>query len=402
MTAAQALDRAMTRSAGDWADWFWSVSLPDWLRRATDPEGGLFDALDAEGRADPEAGRTVLAQARSLFTLAHLALLSGDPALTAAAGRQVAVLPRYRKAPGLYRRMIGRDGQPLDDLARSYDQTFVLLGLATWNRLAPSASVAQEIEACWQALSTTLTDPATGLLLEDDGVAAPAAPDAPPRAQNPHMHLYEACLQAFEMSGDPLWQTRAADVRCLALRHFLDAQTGSIAEFLTPDLRPLPGADGLRREPGHQCEWAWLLRREVELGGDAAVLDTARRLEAFAEAHGFAPTGPLTGAAYDAVSAEGGVTEPTHLLWPQTEAIKLFALRHASGEAGMGPRAQQLLCLVFAQWIAGRPAFVNRLDAQGRPLWSEALTRLQYHLVLALTEGARAGLWPGIPRPHNT
>lgn len=398
MTTALAPDTTAPRDAADWVGWFWSVSFPDWLQRATDAEGGLLDALDAGGRAVAGAGQTVLAQARGLFTLAHLALLSGDPALQAAAGRQVAVLERFRKAPGLYRRMIGHEGGSGEDVARSYDQTFVLLGLSTWNRLAPAAAVEAEIAACWQALATTLTDPATGLLLEDDSVTDPAAPDAPPRAQNPHMHLYEACLQAFEMSGNPLWQVRAADLRARALRHFLNRETGSIAEFLTPDLHPLPGADGLRREPGHQCEWAWLLRREAELGGDPALLDTAARLERFADAQGFAAAGPLTGAAWDAVSGEGGVTEATHLLWPQTEAIKMFAQRHAAGEAGAGDRAKQLLCLMFRHWFAGRPVFVNRLDATGRTLWAEALTRLQYHLVLALTEGARAGLWPGIPR----
>ena len=390
-------DIAPPHTARDWAAWFWSVSFPGWLSRATDPDAGMFEALDAHGTVDPTAGKTMLAQTRSLFTLSHLALLSGDPALTAAAKRQVAVLDRFRKAPGLYRRMVARDGQPLDDVARSYDQAFVILGLSTWNRLAPSSVVEAEIEACWHALTTKLTDQVTGLLLEDDTVTNPAAADAPPRAQNPHMHLYEACLQAFEMTGNPLWQGRAANLRALALQHFLDRDTGSIAEFLTPDLRPLPGADGQRREPGHQCEWAWLLRREVELGGCPALLAIAGRLEAFADAYGFASTGSMAGAVYDAVSAQG-VMEPTHLLWPQTEAIKALAMRHTNGDAGAGDRAETLLCQMFDRWFAGRPVFVNRLDAQGSTLWPEALTRLQYHLVLALTEGARAGLWPGIPR----
>lgn len=395
MNAAR--DIAPARTATDWAAWFWAVSLPGWLSRATDPDAGLFDALDANGAADPLAGKTVLAQARSLFTLAHLALLSGDPALTAAAERQVVMLDRFRKAPGLYRSIVARDGQPLDDVARSYDQTFVILGLSTWYRLAPSPVLEAEIDACWHALATKLTDPVTGLLLEDDTVTDPAADDAPPRAQNPHMHLYEACLQAFEMTGNALWQGRAAELRAMALQHFLDSDTGSIAEFLTPDLRPLQCAQGQRREPGHQFEWAWLLRREVELGGDPDLQAIARRLEAFADAHGFASTGAMAGAVHDAVSA-GGVMEPTHLLWPQTEAIKAFALRHTAGEAGAGDRAKALQCLMFDRWFAGRPVFVNQLDAQGGTLWPEALTRLQYHLVLALTEGARARLWPGIPR----
>lgn len=390
------------RSADDWAAWAWAEFLPAWLARVHDEQGGVFDTLAADGTPILVAEKTVLAQARILFTLSHLALLSGNPALVAAAGHQAAFLPRFRKAPGLYRRALRRDGSvtglPGDEVARSYDQSFALLALATWNRLSPCEGTAAEIEACWTALASTLNDPATGLLLEDDTLTAPAAPDAPLRAQNPHMHLYEACLQAFEMTGDGLWQTRAVSVRALGLQHFLDTETGSVAEFRAADLGPLPGAAGVRREPGHQCEWAWLLGREAELGGDPALRETAATLMAFADRCGFSGAGPLQGAAFDAVAADGAVMEPSFLLWPQTEAIKALALRHMAGEAAAGIRARALLCLMFERWFAGHEAFVNQLDATGESLWSEAPSRLLYHLALALTEGARAGLWPGLPR----
>ena len=390
------------RDAGAWAGWFWHEFLASWRALVSDMEGGgVFDALDAHGRADPLAEKTVLAQARTLFALSHLALLSGgDPALTAAAARQSEMLRRFRKPSGLYRRAVAGNGtatgNPADEIARSYDQSFVLLGLVTWNRLCPSAPGEAEAETCWQAIETGLTDPATGLLLEHDGIADPAAPDAPPRAQNPHMHLYEACLQAFEMTGNAVWMTRAARLRDLSLRYFLDRETGSIMEFLTPDLSPLPGMAGSRREPGHQCEWAWLLTREADLGGDAGMRAMAARLEDFALAHGFARGGALAGAAFDAVSAQGAVIEETFLLWPQTEAIKMFAMRHLAGDPAAGDRAAALLELMFRHWFADRPVWVNRLDAQGRVIWPEGLTRLFYHLALALTEGARAGLWSGI------
>ena len=154
----------------------------------------------------------------------------------------------------------------------------------------------------------------------------------------------------------------------------------------------------MRREPGHQCEWAWLLGREAELGGDPALRETAAKLMAFADRCGFSGAGPLKGAAFDAVSADGAVMEPSFLLWPQTEAIKALALRHRTGEAAAGTRARALLCLMFEGWFAGHAAFVNQLDAAGESLWSEAPSRLLYHVTLALTEGARAGLWPGLPR----
>lgn len=376
-------------SPDGWALWFRDSFVPEWLARVEHPAGGVFDQLDAKGRPDPDAQQSLLALARSLFTLSHLALLSGDPALIAAAGRLAEVLPRYRKASGLYRAAL--DEEPGHDVARSYDQSFVLLALATWNRLSPGQEA--EMEACWTAVTDLLTDPVTGFLRNDDS-AAPA----PEPAQNPHMHLYEACLQAAEMTGDPLWLTRAADLRARALTHFLDAKTDSIAEFLSPDLSPLPGPMGARREPGHQFEWAWLLRREVELGGDPSIAPVAERLLEFGNRHGFATSGPMQGAAYDAVDPEGRVLEESFLLWPQTEAIKAMAQSHRAGTPGEGDRARALLSLMFQHWFAGRPAHVNRLDANGDCLWPEALTRLFYHLALALTEGARAGLWPGFDR----
>lgn len=388
--------------ADGWARWFAGPFLTDWLARARDPEGGFHDALDAAGRPKAGAPRTLLAQARMLFTLSHLAQVSGRADLADAARAQAAFLSRFRKAPGLYRRALGADACPTPDaadtVARSYDQTFVLLALATFDRLDPAAGALAEADRVWQALQGPLTDPATGLLAEDDALADPAAPDAPPRAQNPHMHLYEACLQAFEMTGQPEWMARAQAVRALALHHFLDAASGTIAEFLTPDLRPLPVPAADRREVGHQCEWAWLLWREADLGGDAALRAVADRLMAFTLAHGIATAGPMAGAAYDAVATDGRVLEDTFLLWPQTEAIKAFCVQHIAGQPGAGDMARRLLCRMFEGWFAGRPAFVNQLDRTGAPIWPEALTRLLYHVSLALTEGARAQLWPGLVR----
>jgi mannose/cellobiose epimerase-like protein (N-acyl-D-glucosamine 2-epimerase family) len=388
-------ENANAHNAQFWADWFWRNFFGDWMAQVQDGDFGVFDSLNSDGNPDLTSGKSVLAQARTLFALSHVALLSGDPALLAAAEKQAAFLHRFRKASGLYRCTANRDGSPTgkiaDEAARSYDQTFVILGLVIWNRLCPSEQVPQLIEDCWQALQTELTYPATGLLLNDD-IGANLTP-----AQNPHMHLYEACLQAMRMTGDAVWLTRAAGLRSTGLAHFLDKDSGSLAEFLTPDLLPLPGTAGQRREIGHQCEWAWLLLQEAELAETPDISAPAAQLLAFADRFGFANSGPLKGAAFDAVSAAGTVTENSFLLWPQTEVIKTLALRHLADEPEAGARAQALMCLMFDRWFAGRPVFVNRLDAEGNSLWSEALSRLMYHVILAMTEGARAGLWPGQP-----
>lgn len=381
--------------------WFVADLVPWWMEEAGDAEaGGFFDALGAGGAPFAPGPKTTLAQARTLFTLSHLAMFAGDRQLTEAAGRAHQFLNAHLFDPvrGGHVRAVARDGAPTGDaadlVARSYDQTFVLLALATYGRLAPAAGTAAAIDACWAFIAEQLIDPATGLLLEDDGVHDPAAPDAPPRAQNPHMHLFEALLQAFEMTGAPVWMERAEQTLELSLRHFYDAETGSIAEFRAPDLGSAPGRLGIRREPGHQCEWAWLLHRYARLGGAADVLPVGERLMDFAHRHGFCDAGPMRGAARDAVAADGGVLENTFLLWPQTEAAKAFSARfEQSGAEVEAERARAMLALLFERYFARQSAWCNQLDVEARVLQPEALSRLLYHLALAVTEGGRVGLW---------
>ena len=383
------------RTADEWATWFWGEFFTDWLSNVQDGTAGVFDALDEHGAPDIAVGKSLLAQARTLFTVSHVALQSGDPYLVEAARQLAVFMVKFQKGGGFYRNRVTRDGSPTgnaaDEAARSYDMSFVILGLVTWNKLSPSDDVTALTDACWGALQVQLTDPEADLLRNDD-TGKPSSP-----AQNPHMHLYEACLQANQMSGDAVWLTRAADLRAVGLQYFMDVQSGSIAEFITPNLQPLVGAGGQRREVGHQCEWAWLLLEEERLSAKSELRVTADRLVAFADAYGFAQNGPLKGAAFDAVSSDGDVVEDSFLLWPQTEAIKVLAVRHANGDPDAGARACALLCLMFERWFLDRPSYVNQLAADGRTLWPQSLTRLMYHVVLALTEGSKAGLWSSIP-----
>ncbi|MDG1530467.1 MAG: AGE family epimerase/isomerase [Paracoccaceae bacterium] len=383
-----------------WAKEFWTCIFPDWLETIQDGDHGVFDALDVNGHADTQAGKSVLAQARTLFTVSHIALLSGDPAHVIAARKQAEFLKLFCKSRGLYRCVATREGNPTgrseDEAARSYDQTFVILGLVTWNAVSPSEKTLNLIEECWEAITTTLTDTKSGLLLNDD-LGTNLIP-----AQNPHMHLYEACLQGYRMTSDAVWLDRAKDFRAKGVRHFMDQKSGSIAEFITPELQPLAGAEGMRREVGHQCEWAWLMLEEADLAKNPALKTTAARLMAFANKSGFAENGLFEGAAFDAVSTDNSVVENSFLLWPQTEAIKIFAVQHTMGDAQVGERARNLMCLMFDQWFEQRPSYVNRLNLEGQTLWAEALTRLMYHVVLAMTEGGKAGLWPSIPNISAT
>jgi mannose/cellobiose epimerase-like protein (N-acyl-D-glucosamine 2-epimerase family) len=394
---------------------FASSFVPRWLQLARDQvHGGIVDRLALDGRPAEGDAKTTLVHARLAFTLAHLHLAIGDQRLLDAAIDTYRFLDeRLRDADGGYRFSVSRDGQPLADpmsqVRRTYDQSFVLLALVTLRKAAPDSVSQHRIDECWDFIAQRLTDPGTGALWEDDVMAAAGAKPGDLRAQNPHMHMFEALLQAFEMTGDRVWLERAAAMLDVGRRFFIDETTGAVREFVGHDLEPLAGTDGERREPGHQYEWAWLLHRYADLAGVNDARSLADPMITFVERHGLTPrSGPLDGLPFDALDARGQVTETTHLLWPLTEAGKFYAARHARlADTGDATRARGLASIMARHFFApatatGLPVWVNRLDADGRPVWSEALSRLLYHVAIFVTEGARAGLWTLTPLPSPT
>jgi len=383
-------------TAGQFANDF----VPKWIEVVRDHElGGVVERLDDAGQPVHGEAKTTLVHARTVFSLAHLHLLTGNEALLAAAGDVYRCMAEQLRLPnGGYRYSVQAAGNVGDEaggsICRAYDQSFVLLALVTLRQADPALVATEEIDGLWRFIQT-ITDPATGALFEDDVMARAGARPGDTRAQNPQMHMLEALLQAYELTGDRQWLERASDYVVLAERFFVDADTGAVREFVAHDLSPLQDAAGQRREPGHQYEWAWLLLRYVELGGDERVRPLAERMLAFADMHGFRRCGePMDGAPYDAVDNRGNVVEATHLLWPLTEAGKLAALLHLHGAPSAGDRAREIERLIFGAYFHPTDIrWVNQLDGSGAVLWSDGLSRMIYHVLLFVTEGARAGLW---------
>ncbi len=374
--------------------------LPAWLDIAL--PSGTGPAPVVEELPDKGGPTTTLAQARTAFMLAQIGRLGGNARLIEAALRINAFILRYlRDADGGCRYAVNPDGSPLETdearLRRTYDQSFVLLALVTLRDVAPEAVSEEDVARCWSFVETALTDEAAGALWENDQMAAKGAVPDDLRAQNPHMHMLEAVLQCLEVTGDPIWTERARRLVAAGERYFIDPKTGAVREFVGHDLRPIDTPDGRRREPGHQYEWAWLLHRHASLTGDAAAEQLVGRMRGFATAHGWRTEGKMAGSTYDALDADGTVTEPTHLLWPLTEAGKFHAATARDmGDARSARRAREIAGVIFGRYFDadGGPSWVNQFDGDGNVTWDAGLSRLLYHVALFVTEGASAGLWP--------
>ena len=267
-----------------------------------------------------------------------------------------------------------RTGLPLDDTAALYDQAFFLFAAAAAARagVEPTAELETRALAHLDAIEGHFGHPAGGFWEAD--------PERPFQS-NPHMHLFEAALAWEELTGRPRWSEAADRIAELCLHRFVDGQTGALREFFDAHWSPAPGAPGRIVEPGHQFEWAWLLKRWSDKRGHAPAGAAARRLFEIGAAHGVDPS---RGVAFNALHQDFAPLDPVARLWPQTERIKAALV--LAGE----DRVEQVAaaCAGLKRYVEVTPAGLwrDRLKPDDTFVEEPAPASSFYHIVCALHE----------------
>ncbi len=144
------------------------------------------------------------------------------------------------------------------------------------------------------------------------------------RRQNPHMHLFEACIFAHECWPDEAGFAQAAhELKGLFINHFWDVDKNAMGEFFDDGLKPHP-EKGDVYEPGHHFEWVWLLNRyEQAFGSDEELQTYRQKLLDFGNR--FGRDGEY-GGIFNAVNNQGQVIDADKRIWPLTEALKANAI----------------------------------------------------------------------------
>lgn len=310
--------------------WLHEQAWPLWLAHGVDWQAGAFhEALDlATLRCDVPFRRLRVA-ARQVYSFA-CAHRQGLPRAAQAVELGLDFLRRRAALPGGgYAWRFDLDGRVIDDRIDLYDQAFVLLALSAATAVLPAAPL--------RAMALALDDFCESRMAHPAGGYVESLPPAgPPRRQNPHMHLLEARLAAAEAFGESRFLQRAAPLVDLFRDRFFQPGSGTLAEFLDEDLHAPSGPHDA--EPGHHCEWVWLLAEYARLTGTPA-LPEATALRDFVARHG---RNPATGALVDAVRSDGTPLPGGSRLWPQTERLKSAALTAAADPAGFA-EAQSVL-----------------------------------------------------------
>ncbi len=369
-------------SAGRLKAWLIENALPRWGGVGFDAAHGSFiERLDAGGAPLIDAPRRAMVQARQVYVFARAALAGwqpqGQPLALAAADNLIA---RYHGADGTPGWIFSTDaiGRPHDTRRDLYACAFVLFGLAWAWRLAPRRRY-------YDAARATLADLDARFAAAGGGyVSALPAPTDELR-QNPHMHLFEAMLTWFEATGEPDFLARADRLRDLMMTRFVQP-SGILCERFDGEWRPLAGEAGRICEPGHHCEWAWLLVQHAHLAR-ATPNPLGAALYAHAMRHGIGADGVLV----DDLRDDGQIVRASRRVWPQTEAIKAHAVAFEAGDAAAAARAARLIARLFAVFLDRpvRGGWIDHVDAENRPLVAFMPASTLYHLMGAAVEADR-------------
>jgi mannose-1-phosphate guanylyltransferase/mannose-6-phosphate isomerase len=290
--------------------WLRGSALPVWCTLGADHGGwGFHETLSQHGRA-AEVVRRARVQARQAYVYARAGRLGWRGPWRAAVARGLDALEQqFRRADGLYRRLVDENGAALDETALLYEQAFVLLALSEAAKVGTDApSVIARAERLRDALEAYRW-PAGGFR-ETGGQTFQA---------NCQMHLFEACLSWLTVPGiDPgPWRVIAERIAALFVRHLFSHSQGVVREFFGADWQVLEPPAGGVFEPGHQFEWAWLLDRWRALGG-AVEQSVINKLYASGR-RGLDPTRRVF---VNRMTADFNVVDADARLWPQVEALR--------------------------------------------------------------------------------
>ncbi len=366
--------------------WLVDQALPLWGSTGFDREHGRFEErLDLSGKAIHDVPVRLMVQARQIYAYGLAARRGWHPTGEALVRQAFAAMVRdYRGRDGQagWIFSVKRDGAVAEARRDLYAHAFALLGigsyvLATGDR--GSLALADETLAF---LDQRMRAPQAGGYLDSlppiDGV----------RRQNPHMHMFEALLTLWSASADRRYLERAETMFELFRTRFFQPTSGVLCEYFGATLAPAAGVMGRIVEPGHHCEWVWLLRW-FERESGKPVDPYVDALYAHAHRHGYDAAGMIV----DELLIDGTHCTPSRRLWPVTEAIKANIVEAARGRSGADGRILGLVDQLFDHFLTRDPAggWIDRLDAQGACATDFMPASTLYHLACAIDELDRAG-----------
>ena len=323
--------------------------LPFWLTHGVDTEyGGFLTYLDKDGKPTGETVKTLLCQARMIYTYssAHRAGLGGGRCLEIARqGVQFVMRHFWDPKYGGWYWTCERDGTPLNTSKLTYGHAFVVYAFSEYAMASGDPRGFDTALKTYELLQTRGADNCHGgyyeFLERDWSKKRPGKYGGDRKSFDVHMHLMEAFTNLYEATKERLYRDRTCELIALILTRILDPEFGTgVAQFgfdWTP-LRQILFADvwGSDRDAGdqegrpmnntsfgHNVEFAWLLNHAIRILGLDADPYTATLKRLFDHAVKYGVDWDR-GGVYCEGPNDGPAREKNKEFWQQAECLVGF------------------------------------------------------------------------------
>jgi N-acylglucosamine 2-epimerase/mannose-6-phosphate isomerase len=360
--------------------WMFQSALPWWAAHGLDRvHGGFVEQMTMDGHDAAVGFKRTRVTARQIYVFSHGYMLGFEPgAELARQGIDFLVSKTWNGPDKGFARTLTREGAPLDPTPDLYDIAFVLFAFSWFHRATGDKSARDWMHRTLDFAETHMRAK-EGFLHE--------LPAKGWRQQNPHMHLTEACLAAFEATSEARFSNLAKELIGLFQTRFFDLKSQTLAEYFTDDLKRAPGDEGRLVEPGHQFEWSWILNQGRKLLG-LEVADEIRAAAIFAERRGVDEKSCAT---FNQIRDDGSPIDKGSRTWPNTERIKsAIALYELDGidPANVVRSSSEVL---LDRYLAHSPrgTWIDAFDGDGKPVVTTIPASTLYHVFLAFAEVLR-------------
>ncbi len=364
--------------------WFIDDALPRWATTGFDEHSGHFvEGLELDGTPDTSGQLRTRSAARQIYVFAQSASLGVAP-IDGLAKAETAFANLWKCAwisgerPGYARAFNRFTGQVTDPSRDLYDHACVLLALAWLLKATGKDMYRARIDETLHAVDVTLAAPHGGWSEDSEGTT--------PRRQNPHMHLFEACLALVEVTGESAHKARASELFSLFKSIFYDFHIEALREYFGPAWEVGDTYGSGRLDPGHMAEWVWLLRRYAAVES-ADVNRLCKNLLHAAQTLG---ADTKSGFLVDEVSGQGAILKSSRRLWPQAEFIKaLIAQYQGTEDIAHLHLANEIAQQLFTTYLAQTPktgTWHDCFDLNGNSVATSIPSSSHYHLWTAVAE----------------
>lgn len=368
--------------------WLFGKALPFWAEAGVDREyGGFIEALDFDGSDAGLPHKRVRVTCRQLYAFSYARLLGWtDGAALIDDGADYLVAKAWQGDDMGFARLLNRDGSVADSTADLYEHAFALFAFSYAYKATRNPEYLQWAYKTLDFIEAHLRD------REGEGFWHNATRSGH-RQQNPHMHLTEAGIAAYDASGDARFSDLGRELVALFETRFCDPETGVLTEFFEPDWSAAKGDKGRITEPGHQLEWAWILQNARARFG-AGRAETIGALVGHAERHGL---NAATGAVMNSIDARGRPIDAGSRSWPNAERIKAAVALYELNREPPAKVVEETSRLLLDRYLSSAPgiidipegAWIDAFDGDAKPVSERIPASILYHMLLAFSEVLR-------------